>query len=730
MASRRQFRLTPVALALGLALAATAHAQQAAPDTAAPAGAATAPAAQPEVVVVTATRTARDPLDVPASVDVIQRDALHDAQLRVNASETLDRIPGVVALNRQNYAQDLQISIRGFGARSSFGVRGLQLYVDGVPATLPDGQGQVSNFPLNAAEQIEVLRGPFSALYGNSSGGVIALTTPLKPGPTSGEASFAAGSYSTTRAAADIQGGDDSFVYALDGVSFNTGGYRPHSGTGRGIFNFRAGFLDTPLGQLRLSANALESDNAQDPMGLTRAQLQADQDQTTPEAIEFNTRKSTRQGTLGADLRSDLEFAQLETSMWIGARDIRQYQSIPPYTETAPSSPGGVIDLGRHFGGADSHATFENGVFTTTAGLEFQRLVEDRLGYNNFTSPSTKPIPPSAVCGVAGLDCGVMGRLRRDETNSVNAIDPYVQTELAMGEYWRAFAGVRYSYVRFVSSDHYLSNGNDSGNVSYNAIDPTAGVVFRATPRVSYYVSYGRGFETPTLNELAYKPGGAAGINTALDAARSNNYELGAKTRLNDGLSATVALFSTWTEDDIVTIYNFGGRSAYGNAPRTRRDGIEASFQAHPSDRLQLAASGSLIDARFDSSYLTCTSAPCPRPNVLVNSGNKLPSVPARTAWAQVKYHGNWADASLEGRAQSALYVNDVNTDHAGGAAVLAVVLEHTGRWGPLRPHVFARVDNVTNRSYVGSVIVNESTSHFFEPAPPRTFLLGLDVPF
>ncbi|HEX4599380.1 MAG TPA: TonB-dependent receptor [Burkholderiaceae bacterium] len=725
-------RRTPAALAL--ALCATTQAQQ--PATPAPA----APDAQPQgtaqgiaqVIVITATRTARDQLEVPASVDVIDRDQMHDAQLRINASETLDRIPGVVALNRQNYAQDLQISIRGFGARSSFGVRGVRLYVDGVPATLPDGQGQVSNFPLNAAESIEVLRGPFSALYGNSSGGVIALTTALKPGPTAGEASFAAGTNSTTRSAADLAGGRDSIAYGLDGEAFHTGGFRPHSAAGRGILNFRLGLLDMPLGQLRLSANSLESDNAQDPMGLSRPQLQADPDQTTPEAVLFNTRKSTRQGTLGADLRSDLGIAHLETSVWTGARAIRQFQSIPPSSQNAASSPGGVIDLGRHFGGADSRATFEREIFTTTGGLDFERLVEDRFGYNNFISPSPRPIATSAPCGVARLMCGVLGKLRRDETNSLNSLDPYAQTEARLGRSWRVLAGVRSVHVDVNSSDHFhkTPTTNNSGSVSYSGLNPTAGVVFLATPQISYYASYGRGFETPTLNELAYKPDGSPGLNTSLKAARSNNYELGAKARSAHGLRGSVALFSTFTSDDIVVRSNFGGRSGYANVGRTRRDGVEAELEAHPADGLTLATSASLINARFESSFLTCNAPPCVTPNLRVASGNKLPSVPARTLWAEVKYDAGWASASLEGHVQSRLFVNDLNSDQAGGAGVLDAVVEHTGSWGSLRPHVFARVDNLTNRRYVGSVIVNDTNSRFFEPAPTRTWLFGVDLRF
>jgi iron complex outermembrane receptor protein len=716
-----RFRPTPLALALAIALPPAALAEPPPADAAPPDG-----GAQQEVVV-TATRTARDPLDVPASVDVIGRDELHDAQLRVNASETLDRIPGVVATNRQNYAQDLQLSIRGFGARASFGVRGVRLYVDGVPATLPDGQGQVSNFPLNAAESIEVLRGPFSALYGNSSGGVIALTTALEPKPLEGEASFAGGSYNTTRTSADLAGGSGSFAYALDGELFRTGGFRPHSGAGRGIADLRVGFLDTPLGDLRLSANSLESPNAQDPMGLTRKLLNADPEQTAVQALQFNTRKSTRQGTLGADLRSVLGAVQLETSAWIGDRGIRQFQSIPLSTELSPTSPGGVIDLARRFGGIDSRATLETGVFTTSGGVDFERLVEHRFGYNNFTEPM--PPPSSPACGAAGVVCGVTGALRRDETNSVSTIDPYVQTEARLGDAWRLLAGLRSSHLHFDSSDHLASNSGAAA-VSYSALNPTAGVVFRATPRVSYYASYGRGFETPTLDELAYRPDGQPGLNTALRAARSNNYEVGAKTRLGPDLRAAVALFDTRTSNDIVVRTNFNGRSTYGNAGQTRRKGLEAEVEAHPSEQWTLAASASLIDAHFAASFLTCAGPPCATPTLQVAAGNHLPAVPSRTVWAQAKYSAGWADFSVAGHFQSRIFVNDLNTDHAGGAGIFSAVVEHTASWGRLHPHVFARVDNLTNLKYVGSVIVNESNGRFFEAAATRTWLFGIDVPF
>src|SRR5258706_6384109 len=254
-------------------------------------------------VVVTATRTVREALDVPASVDVIDAATIRDAQARVNLSESLAKVPGIVVLNRQNYAQDLQISSRGFGARSSFGIRGLRLYVDGVPASFPDGQGQASHFPLDNAQQIEVLRGPFSALYGNSSGGVISLTTDLRPQPNRIEVNGAMGAYATRRTGVNAVGGQGSNAYAIDANHFETDGERGHSGAQRDTLSLRTAFLDSPLGRVRISLSSVAMPDAQDPLGLTRAQMAAGPGQATPLALQFQPRQTGRPNTLGNPIK-------------------------------------------------------------------------------------------------------------------------------------------------------------------------------------------------------------------------------------------------------------------------------------------------------------------------------------------------------------------------------------------------------------------------------------------
>ncbi len=693
---------------LASVVAAVAQAQTPAP----PAGNTASVAAAPEALVVTATRSAADPLNVPASVSVVGGEELRAARLRVNLSEALPLVPGLVLLNRQNYAQDLQLSIRGFGARSSFGERGVRLYVDGIPATLADGSGQVSHFPIDAAERIEVLRGPFSALYGNSSGGVIALTSALPAQPPQFTASAAYGSYNTWHAGVNGAGGQEGNHFNLDASRFRTDGYREHSAARRDLLNLVTGFDNTGLGRLRVMINAVDMPDAQDPLGLRRAQMQADPRQVDPTALQFNTRKSTRQETLGASLQSPLAgTVELDSTLWIGNRGVTQYQAIPTPTQAAPTSPGGVIDFSRHFGGADLRLAADAAGWKTALGFDAERMNEARRGFNNFV----------------GSTLGVEGVERRNDTNIVQSVGPYAQVEKALSESWRWLAGARLTRVGFESSNHLPLNRPGYGSLAYTGASPTTGLVFRPDARLSYYASYGRGFETPTLNELAYRPDGSAGLNTALQAATSNNLELGAKAVLAPGLRLDEAIFDTRTRNDLIVRTNSGGRTTYANAPATRRQGAELALDWRVAPDWELAASASAIRARFDSGFLTCAAAPCTVPNLPVAAGNRLPGVPASSGYVQVKHPMGRTELLVEARSQAALYVDDRNTDRAAGYGVvnLAVTQALQLRGSDLK--VFARVDNVFDRGYAGSVIVNESNSRFFEPAPGRTWLVGLD---
>ena len=404
-------------------------------------------------------------------------------------------MPGVSAQSRQNYAQDLQLSVRGFGARSSFGVRGVRLYSDGIPGTMPDGQGQFSQFDLGSADHIEVLRGPFSALYGNSSGGVIAIfTEDAKPGYSAGvQADY--GTFDTQRYALKTTGDSGLVNYVVDASHFQTDGYRVHSDAERNLFNAKASGNLSDTSKLTVVANAVQTPFVQDPLGLTRAQLAADPTQAGVNAIAYNARKSLAQEQLGLVYDNRLSAADdVVASLYTGHRATTQFQAIPQATQqAAPLYPGGVIDLDRAYWGADLHIADQRTLGGTplllVAGVNYDDLAEARKGYRNYV----------------GSQLGVLGALRRDEANHVYDFDQYLQAQWDPAEKWRVIAGVRNSLVEVSSHGHLpVLDGADS-SVRYSAVNPVGGVTYRVNSAVNVYGSYGKGFETPTLNDLAYR---------------------------------------------------------------------------------------------------------------------------------------------------------------------------------------------------------------------------------
>jgi iron complex outermembrane recepter protein len=686
-------------------------------------------------VTVTATRTELPPFDVPASVDVIDGERLRgDGHGQLNLSESLSLTPGIQARDRQNQAQDLQLSVRGFGARSTFGVRGVRIYVDGIPATMPDGQGQLSHIDLGSASRVEVLRGPYSALYGNSSGGVVQVFTEQGDGPPVITPSFAFGSDGFYRGGIRAAGSTGMFGYSLGVSKISTDGYRDHSAADRTLGNAR---LDLSLGgggQLTLIANRVEV-KADDPLGLERKDFDANPRGVAPVALLFNTRKTVTQTQGGLVYTLPLGGGdQLRAMVYTGARDTVQFQAIPVATQTnlqpnrGPNlSPGGVIDLERSYSGIDLRWTGQMSLASlpleVVAGLSYDTLREQRRGYNNFTSAG------------AGQVLGVQGALRRNETNHAENLDPYAQATWKIDPKWTLNAGIRRSNVKFDSADQYIvaGNGNDSGSTKYSATLPVAGVTFAATPDLRYYMSAGKGFETPTFNEIAYLANGATGLNLGLKPSRSNNVEVGVKWRTPTGgrtrVEATAAVFQTRTRDEIVTQTNTGGRATFQNAGATRRQGLELATSVALPQNWLAQLSYTWLDARYRDSFQTCALTPCPstaNPIVTVPSGNRIPGI-ARSSLA---LEAGWRPAQglrggVEARYLSSVPVNDANTDAAGSYFITAAHVGYVLVAGQWRFTTTARVDNLSNKKYAGSVIVNEGNGRFFEPAAGRTWLLS-----
>ncbi len=670
--------------------------------------------AQTETVVVTGSPRAQRVLDVPFAITAIDADTLRDAGPMVNLSEALVRVPGLVVNSRNNYAQDLQMSSRGFGARAAFGVRGLRLYTDGIPATMPDGQGQVAHFDLAGAQRIEVLRGPFSVLYGNSSGGVVAVfTQPVKEAQA--EVGLDAGSFGLRQARVGVATPlGQGFDLRASLSQFESDGFRPQSEARRRLANVRLGWQGA-----NDTVTVLVNDHvqpAQDPLGLTRAQFDADWRQTAPQATQYNTRKQSRQTQIGVNWRHQFAdggvLRDSALTAYRGARGVKAWQSIPAAAQIAATHGGGMVDFDRVYQGLDAKLGWQIGPVDGVVGVTAEAQEDDRQGYENFTGPAAAPTA-----------LGVQGKLRRNEVNNADSREAYLQAQWAISPALALTGGVRSGEVKLRTSDRYIvlpNNKDDSGALRFNYTNPVLGLRYTLAPGWVLHASAARGFESPTLGELAYSAGGGGGFNATLKGQTSRQVEIGSKWQLA-GLSAEAALFQADTQNEIGVLSNTGGRSVFQNVGRTQRRGLElAGGWQTPLPGLRLQATATWLQAEYQDGFGSGANA--------VAAGNRIAGTNRASGWAEAAWRtgplgGTWA---LEWRAVARTAANDVNTADASGYALAHLRWSGKLALGPADAlELLARVDNLFDRVHVGSVIVNEGNGRFFEPGTPRSLLLS-----
>ncbi|EXS27639.1 TonB-dependent receptor family protein [Acinetobacter sp. 742879] len=664
---------------------------------------------------VEATRTDTTYLQTPASVFRIDAPQV-DTSSQVNLTEVVKGIPSLQLRNRENYAQDLQLSMRGFGARSTFGVRGIRLYVDGIPATMPDGQGQTSNIDLSSLDHVEVLTGPFSSLYGNSSGGTILTSTKEGQGKDSIELSYSGGSHDKSRAGLVLQGGAKGAnepSYVISSSYFDTDGYREHSGAEKVLNNAKLSWNLVDGSKINWVTNYVKI-HADDPQGLNRDQWNANPKQQVPFLKQFNVRKDIEQTQTGVTWSKPInDKNELYAMAYLGNRQVTQYQSIPKSTQDASiNHAGGVIDFERDYYGADFRWTGKELLPNTTlsVGVALDAMDEDRKGFENFNLVNGQP------------SYGVKGNLRRDEDNTLWNIDPYLQASWQFLPTWRLDTGVRYSNVHYKSKDNYLSNGDDSGKTDYSKVLPSAALSWQILPELMAYVSYAKGFETPTFTEMAYRPDGESGFNFDLTASTSDTYETGLKSQNQLG-DFTLAVFQTKTKDDIVSAGNSNGRSTFRNADKTLREGVEFAWNKKLWRDLTATASYTYLDATFDADIPALGSI------AQIPSGNAIPGIAKNQAYASLAWqpsHGLYGGVDVQ--YMDKVYVNDTNNDAAPSYSVTSANVGYAWVMGDWKVNSFARVDNLFDKNYAGSVIVNDGNGRYFEPADGRNWSAGLRV--
>ena len=645
-------------------------------------------------IVVSASGYEQKIMDTAASINLVTINQIQNGQARDNLSEPLNRVPGIFALNRQNYAQDLQISSRGFGANSTFGTRGIRLIVDNIPGTVADGQGQISHIDLPSTDRIEVMRGPFSVLYGNSSGGVIRVFTQDGGPKTEVQPYFEVGSYGQRRAGLKASGKSDELGYVIDAGQFHTNGYRDQSAADRRNANAKLSFMGGPDTRITLIANNV-SLRAEDPLGLNINQLISNPKQAGTNAISKNTRKSVDQTQTGAsiDFRINANNNLLFTP-YLGQRRTIQFAS------------ANVIDLERSFYGVDGKWTHQNKLFdmpiSLVSGISMNENDDHRRTYTN-------------TGGIAVFD----STSSQNYAMSAKNFDQYLQADLRITERLVFNTGIRNSQTT-LSSNTNNTLTTSVGSNAYRAMTHMASLQYYLTEITNVHVSYGSSFDTPTLNQVLYDSS-YSGSNFGLLAAKTKQVEIGLKSKILQTTQINLSIFNANTINDIVIGGSSSGRTYFTNAPKTNRQGIEGSVQFKLPYHLESNIAYTWLSATVKEAYLNN--------GAYVLSGNRIPGVPNQGLFAELLWvkPNKSMETAIEGRVNGSMAVNDSNSDYmAPGYAVMnirgVVRQEFAGGWSFSQ---FFRINNVLDRSYVGSVIVNQSSSQYYEPAPTRNWMIG-----
>ncbi len=646
-------------------------------------------------VTVNSTRFETSDLKSPLATTSLSKSFIQRGQNQLSVNESLDAIPGVFALNGNNFSQDLRVSIRGFGARAAFGIRGVKILVDGIPESTPDGQAQVDNLDLGVLESIEVIRGPASGLYGNASGGVISFTT-QNPTPTPfWEARVAAGSYGLQQYQLKTGQQKGKFGYLLHGIHVNTNGYRDNSGMQNTILNGKFNFQLNEKSKLQFLANYANSPQADDPGGINLEQVEEDRRSARDRNLSFMGGEEIVQSRFALIYKNELAEGQgLEIKAWLSNRD---------FANRLPFGFGGIVEFDRTFAGFTTNYQLDKTLFgkpyRLKIGVDLQNQADDRTRFVN--------------------EDGVRGNLTLDQKEEFRSFATFLVQELSLSEKFTAMIGLRYDAFRLKATDNFLSNGDQSGESNLDKFSTTFGLVYSTSEAINIYGNISTSFETPTLTELSNNPSGLGGFNPNLMPQESVNYEVGIKGILNRKLRYELALFTINVQKEIVSfeLEDFPGRDFFRNAGRTDRKGIEASLTYNVAPGLNAFLNYTFSDFEYEE--------------FLSFNGNTLPGIPKHNTFFALNYGRNKGFfGSLQVRSIGELFARDDNTVRVDGFTVVNLKLGYKIdklNWD-IEP--FFGINNLLGEEYFDNIRVNAFGSRFFEPAPTTNFYGGVKFYF
>lgn len=652
--------------------------------------------------VVTVTRTPLELARAPFAIGVTGRDEIQRGRPGFALDEALSGIAGVQVDNRFNWAQGERISIRGFGARAQFGVRGVRVLLDGIPMTLADGQTSLNNIDVSTVARAEVIRGPASALHGNAAGGVIQLETDAARDITTrrlgGEARATAGDHGLLRAQTTVAGLAGPSGYAVTASRMRFEGYRQWNQSRNDHVTARVSQANG-RGDLAAVVNYVDFD-ARSPGGLSAALLAANRDTASANNLRFQTGERGRQGQLGLTWVERLGAATLN----VAVHGLRRSLDNP--------IPQRIVVIDRAAGGARASLDRAMGRVRLSAGGELQLQRDDRRNFVNLD-------------GARGADT-------LDQLERVTNLAAFAQTSVDVGPRLLIMAGARVDRIRFRADDRLVSPGNpdDSGERTMRAVSPSMGVTWSASRLLDVFANLSSSFETPTTSELANQESGAGGLNPALDPQRTRSAELGLNGRVRLGPvvgTYQMAVYDARVRDALIAfeVASVPGRQYFRNAGSTKHRGAELAAAVMGPGHVTVRGAFAHTDARYDR-YAVGTGA-----STIVYDGKRLPGVAANRFDGRLSYESRQVFVDVDARASSSIAVDDANANRSPAYVVWGIrVGLHGRRAGALEisPHV--GVMNLFGAEYNSSVVVNAFGGRYYEPGPPRSVYGGVSVRF
>ncbi|HLP81845.1 MAG TPA: TonB-dependent receptor [Nitrosomonas sp.] len=646
---------------------------------------------------ITATRSERSPTQIPNSITQIRRDPQQGFQPGATLDEFARGTPGVFFQNQFNFTQDLRIAIRGFGARSAFGVRGIQMRVDGIPQTLPDGQTQLDSIDPSLIERMDILRGPSASLYGNASGGMIDITTREAP-----KEAFVImprqviGQYGYLKSELFMGGSNGNVGYSVFGSHLQQNGWRDHSAMQNMFSQAKLNFRTSANSDLMLVFREFYSPLSKDPGALTSTEVQADRRQASARNVQFNAGEEIRQEEIGMRYRNRFSAGkEFTATTYLLHRDFQNRQAF---------LEGGQVQFDRWVGGlmlqfVNDHILFQR-PNRLLVGVDYGIQNDDRQRFDN--------------------NSGRRGALNLSQIERVQSVGPFFRNEWNLKDNLDVVVGGRWDWLHYQVTDVLKSDGNQSGVRTVSQASGSAGVVYHLSEQHQVYTHIGSVFEAPTTTELINNPSGTGGFNPRLNAQTSLSSELGFRGN-SAGFQYDTAVFfiRTWDEITPFELASSPGRAFFRNTGQSRRIGVETRVVTPEWKGLRGEISYTFSNFEFEK-YLVSDA------NL---KGNFFPGIPTHRWEGLLRYaHPLGFFGQLHVQRVGEFFVNDANTATNQAYNLGQLLLGWEMKRNGIEGSVFFGVNNLFDAHYNANTRINAALGRYFEPGLPLNLFGGVRV--